>query len=138
MTTDAPTNRKQLVARLFDAWSSRDPDRLEPLFHPRAKFSDTVNGQFAGWPAIRAFYQRSLESWARIDTRATRIWVDGDTAACTWIMEGEICTDRFGPELVGTTCRIDGMAWIQFDGDLIVHDEEYFDRGSLTATAPSV
>ena len=130
MTTD----RRLLVDRLFAAWSSRDPERLEPLFHPDAVFFDSVNGEFHGWPAIRGMYERSLESWSRIDTAATRIWVDGDTAACTWTMSGEVVDDRFGAGLAGATCRIDGMAWIRFDGDVVVHDEEYFDRGAAAAS----
>jgi hypothetical protein len=48
--------RTELVHRLFTAWSSGDPERLEPLFHPDALFSDSVNGPFRGWRAIRDFY----------------------------------------------------------------------------------
>ena len=129
-----PTDRATLVHRLFEAWSSGDPDALEPLFHPDAIFSDSVNGSYAGWPAIRAFYAASLTTWRRLDCSATRVWVDGDTAALTWTMSGEIADDRFGPGTAGATCRIDGMAYVVFDGDLIVHDEEYFDRDAARAS----
>jgi hypothetical protein len=66
--------------------------------------------------------------WSRLECTATRIWTDGKTAACTWTMLGEIADDRFGPGTAGATCRIDGMAYMVFEGDLIIHDEEYFDR----------
>jgi ketosteroid isomerase-like protein len=117
-----------LVHRLFHAWSSGNPDSLQPLFHPDATFCDSVNGTFTGWPAIRAFYASSLNTWSRLECTATRIWTDGETAACTWTMLGEIADDRFGPGTAGATCRIDGMAYMIFDGELIIHDEEYFDR----------
>ncbi len=126
--------RDQLVIRLFEAWSSGNPDRLEPLFHPDASFFDSVNGHFQGWPAIRALYERSALAWRRIETVPVRIWTDGDTAACVWTMHGEIRGDRYGAELVGSTCRIDGMAWLRFSGDLVIHDDEYFDRAAPSAS----
>lgn len=130
----AGQDRAELVRRLFAAWSSGDPDQLEPLFHPAALFFDSVNGEYAGWPAIRAFYAHSLTVWRRIQTWPTRIWVDGDTAACTWTMSGEIADDRFGAGTAGATCRIDGMAYLVFDGDRVIHDEEYFDREAARAS----
>ena len=51
---------------------TRIPDRLQPLFSPDATFFDSVNGEFRGWPEIRDFYRRSLESWGRIDTVPSR------------------------------------------------------------------
>ena len=129
-----PTDRAELVHRLFAAWSSGDPDRLEPLFHPAATFSDSVNGSFYGWPAIRGFYASSLSTWRRLECTATRVWVDGDTAALTWTMSGEIADGRFGAGTTGATCRIDGMAYIIFDGDLVVQDKEYFDRNAARAS----
>jgi ketosteroid isomerase-like protein len=134
MTGAPQTDRTDLVHRLFAAWSSGEPDRLQPFFHPDATFFDSVNGTFRGWPAIRDFYANSLHVWRRLDCRATRVWVDGDTAALTWTMSGEIADDRFGPDTAGATCQIDGMAWVVFDGDLIVRDEEYFDREAARAS----
>jgi len=134
LASDAVTDRAELVHRLFAAWSSGDPDALEPLFHPDATFMDSVNGRFDGWPAIRDFYARSLTVWRRLECTATRVWVDGDTAACTWTMTGEIDDDRFGPGTAGVTCRIDGMAHVVFDGDRVLYDEEYFDRDAARAS----
>ncbi|TKG70960.1 nuclear transport factor 2 family protein [Prauserella endophytica] len=125
---------RQLVVNLFQAWSSGDPDEVAALFQPDAVFFDNVNGRFDGRAAIRQFYAGSLEVWDDLKTAPTRIWVDGDTAACVWTMTGRMKTDRFGAGLAGSTARIDGMAWIRFVDGLVAHDEEYFDRGAPLAS----
>lgn len=141
-----PTTIRALVEGMFDAWSSNDPDRVAACFHPDAVFFDNVNGTFEGREAIRSFYARSLKAWDGQYSRATRIWVDGDTAACTWTMTGRMKPERFGEELGGKEARIDGMAWIVFQDGLVVYDEEYFDRqapmaslgGSTAGVAPGI
>jgi hypothetical protein len=77
------------VFRLFAAWGSRDPEVLRPLFHPDAVFFDAVNGECRGWPAIRAMYERSVDTWSRVDAAPTKVWVDASSAACA-------CTDGGG------------------------------------------
>lgn len=122
------------VVALFEAWSSNDPGRVGQLFHPDATLFDSVNGQFQGRAAIEDFHARSLETWEDLTMSATRIWVDGDTAACTWTMSARMKNDRSGEGLAGTSVRIDGMAWLRFEGRLVIHDEEYFDRQAALAS----
>jgi uncharacterized protein (TIGR02246 family) len=128
------TDAGQLVVRLFDAWSSGDPERVAALFQPDATFFDSVNGQFEGREAIKRFYAGSLEVWDDLETRPTRIWADGDTAACVWTMTGQMKDDRFGEGLAGSRARIDGMAWVRFVDGLVAHDEEYFDRAAALSS----
>jgi uncharacterized protein (TIGR02246 family) len=128
------TDLAALVRQVFEAWSSGDPEAVAAKFHEDATFFDSVNGQFRGREAIKDFYAGSLEAWSDIVTRPVRIWVDGDTAACTWTMTGRMRPERFGEELGGTGARIDGMAWIRFRDGLVVHDEEYFDRQAPMAS----
>ncbi len=119
---------RTLVKEVFEAWSSNDPDVVASRFHPDAVFFDSVNGRFEGREAIRAFYARSLDAWDGQQSHAKRIWVDGNTAACTWTMTGRMKAEKFGPELAGREARIDGMAWMTFRDGLVISDEEYFDR----------
>jgi uncharacterized protein (TIGR02246 family) len=132
---------KSLVDAVFDAWSSEDPDRVAERFHEDAVFVDSVNGRFEGREAIRAFYAGSLDAWESQRSRATRVWVDGDTAACVWEMTGRMRGERFGEALAGREARIEGMAWMTFRDGLVVRDEEYFDRqapfASVGATPPA-
>lgn len=125
---------RELVITLFEAWSSGDPALVGERFHHDAVFFDSVNGQFEGRDSIQAFYAGSLEVWDDLQTRPTRIWVDGDTAACVWTMTGRMRDDRFGAGRAGATARIDGMAWVRFQDGLVVHDEEYFDRLAALAS----
>ncbi|WP_213571306.1 nuclear transport factor 2 family protein [Rhodococcus sp. USK13] len=134
MSTPDPDEIRALVQGVFEAWSSNDPDTVAARFHADAVFFDSVNGRFDGRDAIRTFYAGSLNAWDEQRSRATRIWVDGDTAACTWTMTGLMRTDKFGEELAGRRARIDGMAWIRFRDGLVIHDEEYFDRRAPLAS----
>lgn len=132
--TEKMQDPRALVVQLFDAWSSGDPDAVAELFDENATFFDSVNGQFEGRDAIRAFYAGSLEAWDDLQTRPVRIWVDGDTAACVWTMTGRMKPERFGDGLAGRQARIDGMAWIRFQDGLVAYDEEYFDRQAPMAS----
>ena len=123
-----------LVVQLFKAWSSSDPDAVAALFHEDATFFDSVNGQFEGRAAIKDFYAGSLGAWDDLTTVPVRIWVDGDTAACTWTMTGRMKAERFGDAMAGRRARIDGMAWIRFRDGLVAYDEEYFDRQAPAAS----
>ncbi|MXP20024.1 SgcJ/EcaC family oxidoreductase [Gordonia sp. HNM0687] len=131
---DVTHDVRELVHQVFEAWSSEDPELVAARFHPDATFFDSVNGQFEGREAIKAFYARSLDAWDDQRSRATRVWVDGDTAACTWTMTGRMKGSKFGDKLAGRKARIDGMAWISFRDGLVVHDEEYFDRQAPMAS----
>ena len=125
---------RALVVRLFEAWSSSDPESVAALFHEDATFFDSVNGQFEGRAAIKEFYAGSLDAWDDLTTVPVRIWVDGDTAACVWTMTGRMKAGRFGDVLAGRQARIDGMAWIRFRDGLVAYDEEYFDRQAAAAS----
>ena len=133
-TMHDPATIRALVEGVFEAWSSNDPDTVAERFHPDAVFFDNVNGTFEGREAIRRFYAGSLNAWDGQRSWATRIWVDGDTAACAWTMTGRMKPERFGDELGGKEARIDGMAWIVFRDGLVIYDEEYFDRQAPMAS----
>jgi uncharacterized protein (TIGR02246 family) len=123
---------EDLVNRLFDAWGSGDPDQVARLFHPDAVLRDTVNGEFRGWPAIRALYEESLERWGDVETRATRFWhgADDGSVAFTWTMSGRVLDDRLGPEHRDAVCSFDGMTYIVAENGLVREEIEYFDRAA--------
>ena len=136
----APAEMEQLIHRLFAVWSSGDPDQVAPFFHPDAVLRDSVNGEFRGWPAIRALYVASLERWGELETRATRFWHGTDgSVAFTWTMSGRVLDDRLGPEHRDAVCSFEGMTYVVVEDGLVREEIEYFDRaapaGSLGLTA---
>jgi ketosteroid isomerase-like protein len=135
-----PAETEQFIHRLFAAWSSGDPDLVAPFFHPDAVLRDSVNGEYRGWPAIRALYVASLERWGELDTRATRFWHSHDgSVAFTWIMSGRVLDDRLGSEHRNAACSFEGMTYVVFEDGVVREEIEFFDRaaaaGSLGLTA---
>jgi hypothetical protein len=56
------TSARDLVVRLHEAISRRDPDAVSALFHPEARFRNYLDeGQVIGQDGARAFYERLFE-----------------------------------------------------------------------------
>jgi hypothetical protein len=127
---------RTLVDELFVAWSSSDPDKVEPHFHRDAYLWDSVNGGFTGWPAIRGLYEESLKRWNNLSCKVVQSWPARDNSiAFVWESSGLVADDRFGREKRGALCTFEGMAFIEFENDLVMREIEYFDR---TAPARSI
>ena len=129
--TTTQADMENYIHRMFAAWSSADPDQVAPYFHPDAVLRDTVNGEFRGWPAIRALYVASLDRWGELVTEATRFWHGTDgSVAFTWTMRARVLDDRLGPEFRDRVCEFDGMSYVVV-ADGLVHEEiEFFDRAA--------
>ena len=126
-----PAETEQFIHRLFAAWSSGDPDQVEPYFHPDAILRDTVNGEYRGRSAIGALYEASLERWGELETRATRFWHAADgSVAFTWTMSGRILDDRLGPEHRGARCEFEGMTYVVIEDRLVREEIESFARAA--------
>jgi ketosteroid isomerase-like protein len=126
---------EQLIHSLFEAWSSGDPERIKPYFHPDAVLRDSVNGELRGWPAIRALYVASLERWGELTTEATRFWHGDDgSVAFTWTMRGRILDDRLGPQHRGAVCEFEGMTYVIVQDGLVTEEIEFFDRAAAAGS----
>jgi ketosteroid isomerase-like protein len=126
---------ERFIHDLFAAWSSGDPDVVEPYFHPDAVLRDSVNGEFRGWPAIRQLYEASLERWGDPVTRATRFWHGADgSVAFAWTMSGSVLDDRFGPDYIGHTCEFEGMSYVVVQDGVVREEIEFFDRASAAGS----
>jgi ketosteroid isomerase-like protein len=126
-----PAEVEQFIHQLFTAWSSGDPDQVAEFFHPDAVLRDSVNGEFRGWPAIRALYVASLDRWGDPVTEATRFWHGTDgSVAFTWSMRGRILDDRLGPQHRSATCQFEGMSYVVIEDGLVLEEIEFFDRAA--------
>jgi ketosteroid isomerase-like protein len=130
-----PAEIEQFIHRLFDAWSAGDPDQVAPYFHPDAVLRDSVNGEYRGWPAIRALYVASLERWGELETRATRFWHGTDgSVAFTWTMSGRVLDDRLGPQHRNAVCKFEGMTYVVVEDGLVREEIEFFDRAAAAGS----
>lgn len=123
--------RIEIARALFAGWSSGDPDAPEPFFHPEATLYDVASGRFDGWPAIRAFFARGLARWDDLVLAPDRFWVADDGLALHYVMRATVRDPSvYGPEHVGRRWQVDVMSELRFDGDLVVYEADYHDKGS--------
>jgi hypothetical protein len=123
--------RIEIAKALFAGWSSGDADAPERFFRPDAVLFDVASGRFEGWPAIRAFFARGLEKWDDLVLAPDRFWVRDDGLALHYEMSATINDPAmYGPEFVGRTWRVDVMTELVFDGELVVYEADYHDKGS--------
>ena len=120
-----------LARDLFAAWSAGDPDAPRPLLHPDALLHDVIGGRHRGWPAIRAYFARGLTHWPDLRLVPTgEFWTRPDGLALTWTMSATVTDDRFGAAARSRTWRVDGMSFLVFDGDLVIHEKDFHDAGA--------
>jgi hypothetical protein len=123
--------RRAIGEAAFAAWSSGDPDAPERYFHPDAVLHDVVSGTFEGWPAIRAFFARGLAKWDDLTLVPDAWWSSPDGLAVHYVMGATVRDPAiYGPELVGRRWQVEAMSRMRFEGDLVVYEADFHDKGS--------
>lgn len=129
---DALTQRRiDIATALFAGWSSGDADAPEEFFRPDATLHDVASGTFHGWPAIRTFFAAGLAKWDDLVLAPDRFWSRDDGLALHYEMFATIKDPAtYGPEHVGRVWRVEVMSELVFDGDLVVYEADFHDKGS--------
>lgn len=124
--------RRIAIAKdVFAAWSSGDADAPEPFFTPDATLYDVASGQFDGWPAIRAFFAKGLETWDDLVLAPDEFWANDDGLALHYLMSATIKNpELYGPEHVGRKWEVQVMSLLRFDGDRVCYEADFHDRRS--------
>ena len=132
MTSATTTTRRIEVAKkLFEGWSSGDPDAPEPWFAPDGVLDDVASGRFEGWPNIRAFFARGLSRTANLTLVPDEFWSNDDGLAVHYEMSGDVVLpDSFGPEFVGRRWTTTCMSYLRFDGDRVCYEADFHDKGA--------
>jgi steroid delta-isomerase-like uncharacterized protein len=128
-TEDDP--RVKVAAALFEAWSSGDADAPAKYMAPDAVLYDIVGGEHVGWPKIRQFFADGVEKWPDLALIPDEYWVNENGVALRWVMTATVTDDTFGPEAKGKVWRSEGMTWLVFDGETVVREVDYHDRGAV-------
>jgi hypothetical protein len=129
--SDEDRRRIEIATALFAGWSSGDADAPAAYFHPEAVLFDVASGRFEGWPAIRAFFARGLAKWDDLVLAPDRFWVRDDGLALHYEMSATVNDPAmYGPEMVGRQWRVEVMTELVFDGDLVVYEADFHDKGS--------
>lgn len=129
MTTTA--RRIEIATRLFEGWSSGDPDAPQPYFHPDGVLMDVCSGTFEGWPAVRTYFASAISRSKDLRLVPDEFWSREDGLAVHYVMTGEVVNPAtFGPEHVGRTWRVEVVSLLRFEGDLVVLERDFHDRGA--------
>lgn len=132
MTTVPDVDTRIAIAtQLFAAWSSGDPDAPEALWHPDGVLDDVASGRFEGWPAIRSFFAGGLTRTGNLRLEPDNFWANDEGLAVHYLMSGDVVLpETFGPEHVGRRWSVPVMSYLRFDGDRIVFEADFHDKGS--------
>ena len=121
----------EVATKLFQGWSSGDPDAPESLFVPDGVLEDVASGTFVGWPNIRAFFARGLSRTKNLTLVPDEFWSNDSGLAVHYMMSGEVVLpETYGPEHVGRTWSVPVMSFLRFDGDRIWYEADFHDKGA--------
>lgn len=124
-------HRIELAKRVFQGWSSGDPDANEACFTPDGVLDDVASGRFEGWPAIRAFFARGLARTADLTLVPDQFWTNDDGLAVHYTMSGRvILPETFGTEYVGRRWSVQVMSFLNFRDGLVCYEADFHDKAS--------
>src|SRR5262245_3615327 len=123
--------RIEVARKLFEGWSSGNPDAPEPYMTPDAVLHDVASGRFEGWPAIRAFFASGLSRWDDLELKPDEFWTNDDGLALHYIMSATVKDPaRFGPEFVGQRWAVEVMSSLRFEGDRVCYEADFHAPGA--------
>ncbi len=126
-----PERRIDVAEKLFAAWSSGDADAPEQYFAPHAVLHDVASGTFEGWPAIRQFFAKGLRKWDDLRLSPQKFWLAEDGLALHYLMSATVKdAATYGPDLVGRVWQVEVMSYLRFDGDVVIYEADFHDKGS--------
>ena len=135
MTADSESgllrHRIEVASALFSAWSSADLDGPRRYLAEDGVLYDIIGGEYRGWPAIRAYFERGRRRYPDLVLEPTGdFWSRPDGLALLWTMSATQATDELGTELVGRRWTVEGMSYLVFDGTTVIREADYHDAKS--------
>lgn len=125
-----PSDRKELALKLFAAWSSGDSDQITPLLTENVRLHDTcVNQVYEGRKAVKAFIEEGMEGFSDVSFAPYDLWTTDhpEKVAVRWDMSGT-------NTVTGKSYIVPGMSVIEFDGDKVSAETDYYSGEIIMAT----
>ena len=123
--------RIEIATKLFQGWSSGDPDAPAAHFAPDGVLDDVASGRFEGWPAIRSFFARGLTRTTDLTLVPDEFWVNDSGLAVHYIMSGNVVLpDTFGPEYVGRRWSVSCLSYLRFRDDVVYYEADFHDKSA--------
>lgn len=125
--TEQERRHVELAERFLSAWNDQDVEAVVACYTPDAAYRDpNTRGEVRGRDALRRYLTKLFAGWQmHWETREAPFGFRGiDGSAALW----HASLRRKG----GTqTVEIDGMDFVQLEGDLMKRNEVYYDRAAL-------
>lgn len=113
-----------LAARIMDAWSSQDVERVVACYTEGLRYRDpNTRGEVRGADAMRRYLRKLFAGW-QMHWSVREAFPIETGAAVLW----RASFRRPGSE---TVVEADGMDLVVLEGDRIARNEVYFDRAVL-------
>lgn len=123
--------RIEVATALFGAWSGTDLDGPRRYFAEDGVLYDIIGGEYRGWPAIRAYFERGRLRYPDLVLEPTGdFWSRPDGVALLWTMSATQASGELGPELVGRRWTVAGMSYLVFEGPTVIREADYHDAKS--------
>ncbi len=114
------------------AWNAHDAGRVASYFTEDASYEDVALGMISrGKQQIREFADSNFRAFTDVKYELVSLVIAGDRAACEWVMSGT--HDGGSPRLpaTGKPFSIRGASAIEFAGDKIRRNSDYWNFASL-------
>lgn len=131
MTSSTPSRRAvDLMQQLFAALAAKDVDRLAGFWNERTISVITpLQLEMVGEVTLRAFFTELFTAVPDLQFEVETVHdVDEHTAVGQWRLAGTFSGGRFqGIEPTGRRIELRGIDVMIFDGDLLRHNDVYYD-----------
>ncbi len=125
-------NLEHVLNEYVQAWAAHDVEKIVSFFADDGVYEDVGVGVVnRGKAAIRAFVSEGFRTFPDFDVKLTGVFVAGQRAASEWIMTGTHLGDSPGLPATGKAISIRGASMIEFAGDKIRRDSDYWDTASF-------
>jgi hypothetical protein len=128
----ADTDYERIAREVLDAWNTQDPDRVVARYTPDLVYRDpNTRGDVRGADAFRRYLTKLFASWQmRWSAREVFPLRDIGGAAILW---------RASLTPVGgdVAIEVEGMDFVELEGERIKRNEVCFDRMALAAAIGS-
>jgi ketosteroid isomerase-like protein len=125
--TEQARRHVDLAERFLSAWNDQDVERVVACYTPDLVYRDpNTRGEVHGRDALRRYLAKLFATWQmHWETREAPYGFEAvDGSAALW----HASLSRKGET---QTIEIDGMDFVQLEGDLMKRNEVYYDRAAL-------
>lgn len=115
-----------LSEKVLSAWNEQDVEKTVACYTEDCAYLDpNTRGAVEGRDALRRYLTRLFEKWTMHWT-LKEFYPFGDKRGGAFLWHATLTPAAGGP-----TAEIDGMDFVQLEGDLLKRNEVYFDRMAL-------